>query len=185
MPWWMWLLLILVLLSLVVLIVLLVRWCRRRKMPEPAVEANGRPISESAASAASPLQAKAPPPPPGEEQAVAAETAAVWATAVEAAPEAAAVTRQPKIEPPDLPPDDLKIIEGIGPKISSVFQAAGITTLAQLAQTDVGELKRILTEAGIRLGDPTTWPEQAGLAAEGKWDALASLQDSLKGGRRV
>ena len=83
------------------------------------------------------------------------------------------------------PPDDLKIIEGIGPKISSVFQAAGIATLAQLAATEVDELKRILREANIRLGDPETWPEQAGLAAEGKWDELAALQDSLKGGRRV
>jgi predicted flap endonuclease-1-like 5' DNA nuclease len=168
MPWWMWLLLILVLLSMVVLIVLLVRWCRRRKVPAPAVEANGYLVSTAA-----PLRAEAPSPAPIEEQ-------------EEAAPDAAdVVTRQPEVEPPDLSPDDLKIVEGIGPKISSVLQAAGITTLAQLAQTDVSELKRILTEAGIRLGDPTTWPEQAGLAAEGKWDALASLQDSLKGGRRV
>jgi predicted flap endonuclease-1-like 5' DNA nuclease len=179
MPWWMWLLLILVLLSLAVLIILLVRWCRRRKMPAPAVETDGYLVS-----AAAPPQAEAPPSPQGEEQAVAAETTAVSAT-VEAAPEAADVVRQAEAEPPDLAPDDLTIIEGIGPKISSVFQAAGIATLAQLAKTDAGELKRILTEAGLRLGDPTTWPEQAGLAAEGKWDALASLQNSLKGGRRV
>jgi predicted flap endonuclease-1-like 5' DNA nuclease len=166
MPWWMWLLSILVLLSLVVLIVLLVQWYRRRKIPAAAVE----------------------------EPTIVAEMAAVSATAMEPTPQAEEPIQQPPAaqpdeasgaEPADLSPDDLKIIEGIGPKISGVLQAAGITTLAQLAQTDAGELKRILVEAGIRLGDPTTWPEQAGLAAEGKWDALAALQDSLKGGRRV
>lgn len=83
-------------------------------------------------------------------------------------------------------PDDLKRIEGIGPKISSLLQAAGITTFAQLAATDVSRLKQIVTEAGlITLADPTTWPEQASLAAAGEWDALEALQDELKGGRRV
>ena len=83
-------------------------------------------------------------------------------------------------------PDDLKRVEGIGPKISSVLQAAGITTFAQLAATDVSRLKQILTEADlITLADPTTWPEQASLAAAGKWAELETLQDELKGGRRV
>jgi predicted flap endonuclease-1-like 5' DNA nuclease len=79
----------------------------------------------------------------------------------------------------------LRAIEGIGPKISSVFQAAGITTFAQLAAQDPSDLKAILVEAGIRLGDPTTWPEQAGLAAAGKWEELEALQASLTGGRRT
>ena len=83
-------------------------------------------------------------------------------------------------------PDNLRRIEGIGPKISSVFQATGITTFAQLAATDVSQLRQILTEAGLAaLADPSTWPEQAGLADAGKWDALEVLQDELKGGRRV
>ncbi|MDY6878166.1 MAG: DUF4332 domain-containing protein [Chloroflexota bacterium] len=83
-------------------------------------------------------------------------------------------------------PDNLRRIEGIGPKISSVLQAAGITTFAQLAATDVSRLKQIITEAGLAaLADPSTWPEQAGLAAAGKWDALGVLQDELKGGRRM
>jgi predicted flap endonuclease-1-like 5' DNA nuclease len=105
-----------------------------------------------------------------------------------------AVTAEPtpivEPEPPPAPaeppePDDLKVIEGIGPKISSVFQAAGITTFAQLAAQEPSDLKVILVEAGIRLGDPTTWPEQAGLAAAGKWDELEALQASLTGGRRT
>jgi predicted flap endonuclease-1-like 5' DNA nuclease len=83
------------------------------------------------------------------------------------------------------PADDLKRIEGIGPKISNVLQDAGITTYAQLAATDVHRLRQILDESGIRLANPDTWPEQARLAAAGDWDALKRLQSQLKGGRRV
>ena len=82
-------------------------------------------------------------------------------------------------------PDDLERIEGIGPKIAEVLQAAGITTFAQLAATEMSRLEQVLREAGIKLADPTTWPEQAGLAAAGKWDQLESLQKGLKGGRRL
>jgi predicted flap endonuclease-1-like 5' DNA nuclease len=83
-------------------------------------------------------------------------------------------------------PDDLKRIEGIGPKIAKLLNEAGITTFAQLAQTDVETLRQILAKAGRRfaLASPETWPEQAALAAQGDWEALAQLQDSLKGGRR-
>lgn len=80
--------------------------------------------------------------------------------------------------------DDLKLIEGIGPKISALFSQAGIRTFAQLAQADPAQLETLLREAGMRLGDPATWPEQARLAAQGEWEALEQLQDSLKGGRR-
>jgi len=83
------------------------------------------------------------------------------------------------------PADDLTRIAGIGPKISNVLQAAGITTYAQLAATKVDRLGQILDESGVRLADPGTWPEQARLAAAGDWDALRGLQGQLKGGRRV
>ena len=82
-------------------------------------------------------------------------------------------------------PDDLTLVEGIGPKTVEVLAAAGITTFAGLAASDPGKLLEILRAAGLRLGDPSTWPQQAGLAAAGKMDALKALQDSLKGGRRV
>jgi predicted flap endonuclease-1-like 5' DNA nuclease len=85
-------------------------------------------------------------------------------------------------------PDDLKRIEGIGPKISGVLQEAGITTYVQLADAEVGRLEQILGEADprlMRLAKPTTWPEQAALAAAGEWDALRALQNELKGGRRA
>jgi predicted flap endonuclease-1-like 5' DNA nuclease len=82
-------------------------------------------------------------------------------------------------------PDDLTILEGIGPKITGVLQAAGITTFAQLAATDVSRLYQILDAAKMQFIEPGSWPEQAKLAADGKWDALKTLQDQLKGGRRV
>jgi len=82
-------------------------------------------------------------------------------------------------------PDDLTVIEGIGPKISRILQDAGITTFSQLAEADVDHLRSILAAAGLRyLADPTTWPEQARLAAAGDQAGLQALQASLKGGRR-
>jgi len=82
-------------------------------------------------------------------------------------------------------PDDLTRIEGIGPKISSVLQEKGMLTFSQLANSDVEQLNQILDQAGIRIADPTTWPEQATLAAAEDWEALEDLQDQLVGGRRV
>ena len=87
--------------------------------------------------------------------------------------------------PEPTPPDDLKRIEGIGPKIASLLQDAGITTFAQLAAADVERLREILDAVNLRIANPTTWPEQAALAAAGDWEGLASLQGELKGGRRV
>ena len=84
-------------------------------------------------------------------------------------------------------PDDLTRIEGIGPKIASVLQAAGVLTFARLAETDVTRLEEILEAESPRLrrlSDPSTWPEQAELAATGEWEALQALQGTLKRGRR-
>jgi len=82
-------------------------------------------------------------------------------------------------------PDDLRKIEGIGPKISDILHENGIYTFAQLASTDANELRSILTSAGprFRLARPTTWPQQAQLAAEGDWEGLQALQAKMKHGR--
>ena len=85
-------------------------------------------------------------------------------------------------------PDDLKRIEGIGPKLSSVLQEAGIMTFAQLAAASPDELEQVLRAADprlLRLADPASWPEQAALAATGEWEALEALQGTLKRGRRA
>ncbi len=83
--------------------------------------------------------------------------------------------------------DDLKKIEGVGPAIEKLLHAAGITTFAGMAATAPEKIKEVLVEAGSRFGfhDPTTWPQQAGLAAEGKWDELKKLQEELDGGKAV
>ena len=86
-------------------------------------------------------------------------------------------------EPTPSNPDDLELIEGIGPRISGLLQASGITSFSQLAATNPSHLRQILHEAGIWIADPTTWPTQSNLAATGKLHALDTLQKELKGGR--
>lgn len=82
--------------------------------------------------------------------------------------------------------DDLKRIEGIGPKIESLLNDAAIHTFAQLAAADVDRLQQILAGAGdrYRMANPHSWPQQAQLAADGQWDELQALQDQLQGGRQ-
>lgn len=80
--------------------------------------------------------------------------------------------------------DDLVILEGIGPKIGQALNKAGINTFKQLAETPVEKIHTILRQASLS-ADPTTWPEQARLAAAGKMDELKKLTDSLIAGRRV
>lgn len=81
--------------------------------------------------------------------------------------------------------DDLKKIEGIGPKIAELLNEGGINTFAELAATAVERIQEILDAAGprYRVHNPTTWPQQSALAAEGKWDELKAWQDELNGGK--
>jgi len=81
--------------------------------------------------------------------------------------------------------EDLKIIEGIGPKIEELLNKAGILTFETLATTEVATLQTILEKAGSRykLHDPTTWGQQAELAAAGKWEVLKVWKNRLKGGK--
>ena len=170
-PWWAWVLIVLILVA-----VALYLWLRHP--PE-------REKIEAAYSV------------PGARPSPEAEPAPLCAAeAEEIAPEAAAeavaeeTVEKPTPEPVAAPAparrDNLKRIEGIGPRISSLLYEAGITSYAQLAETGVDELRHILEKAGLgRLTDPGTWPEQAKLAAADKWAELQALQAELKGGRRV
>ncbi len=83
--------------------------------------------------------------------------------------------------------DDLTEIEGVGPKIATALNEAGIHTFVEVAGTSVERLKEILATGGehLKQWDPATWPEQAALAAKGDWDAFKKLKEELKGGRRV
>ena len=82
-------------------------------------------------------------------------------------------------------PDDLKKIEGIGPKIEELLHSAGFETYAKVADADADALKQVLNDAGSRFAvhDPTTWPKQARLADLGQWDELKTWQDELQGGK--
>ena len=82
-------------------------------------------------------------------------------------------------------PDDLKIVEGIGPKIEELCNNIGIFTWKQLSETSAERLQEMLNAAGKRyqIHNPATWAEQARMANEGEWDALKIYQDHLKGGK--
>ena len=81
-------------------------------------------------------------------------------------------------------PDDLKVIEGIGPAIEALLLKVGITSYQQLSQTSLERLNQILEDAKLgSLTNPGTWPQQARLAAAGKWDELQAYQDTLSRGR--
>ena len=81
-------------------------------------------------------------------------------------------------------PDDLTKVEGIGPKASEALVNAGVITFADLAKSKPKAIKTILTDASPRLAhlEPASWPKQAKMAADGKWDELKEWQDNTKGG---
>lgn len=84
-------------------------------------------------------------------------------------------------------PDDLEVVEGVGPKIAQIFREAGVTTFARLAAMSPAEIQPLLDAAGpnFRIANPQTWPEQAALAAANRWTDLKALQDSLTAGRKA
>lgn len=82
--------------------------------------------------------------------------------------------------------DDLTKVEGIGPKVMEVLGESGISSFADLAKTKSDKIAEILITANSRykMFDPTTWPEQAKMAADGKWDELKVWQDAHDGGKK-
>jgi small subunit ribosomal protein S2 len=80
--------------------------------------------------------------------------------------------------------DDLTKIEGVGPKAAEALINAGLDTYAKIALADADDMKAILTEASSRMAhlDPTSWPKQAQMAADGQWEELKEWQDSVNGG---
>lgn len=124
---------------------------------------------------------------PAAKKAAPAKKAAAKPVAKKAAPKKAATKKAaPAKKVAAKKADDLKRIEGIGPKIAGLLNAANIHTFAQLGKASPKKLADVLQAAGarFRLAKPDTWQEQAKLAAAGKDAELKKLQDSLKGGRR-
>jgi len=93
----------------------------------------------------------------------------------------APITGATEMDNDDVIPDDLKLVEGIGPKIQELLYNSGIKTFQRLSTTPVEHIRRILVLAGDRFAvhDPKSWPEQAALAAESKWDELQQFQAHL------
>lgn len=125
---------------------------------------------------------------PKKKESAAKETVAAAPAAVEEKKETAPTSKSGKITLPSgkkIKQDDLKLVEGIGPKIEGLLNEGGITTWAELADAPTDKVQAILDEAGprYRMHDPATWAKQARLAADGKWEELESLQDRLDGGR--
>lgn len=83
--------------------------------------------------------------------------------------------------------DDLKKVEGIGPAIEKVLNAAGINTFSELAKTTQDEIRKLLDNAGshFQIHDGETWAEQAALLRDGKMAEFETLVEKLKGGKRV
>ncbi|NNE26241.1 MAG: 30S ribosomal protein S6 [Saprospiraceae bacterium] len=88
------------------------------------------------------------------------------------------------VEESKAPIEDLTIIEGIGPKIAKLLNTGGINSYSQLAASSSEAIKTILSKGGpsYMVHDPSTWPQQADLAAAGKWAELNTLKEKLIGG---
>ncbi len=135
---------------------------------------------------------KAAPAPVAKEKVVEAVVEAPAETVETSAKEEVApkATKSEKITLPSgkkITQDDLKVVEGIGPKIEGLLNEAGINTWAELADAPTEKVQGILDEAGprYRMHDPATWAKQARLAADGAWEELETLQESLQGGKEV
>lgn len=82
--------------------------------------------------------------------------------------------------------NDLTLIEGVGPKLASLFRENGLDTWAKVAGASQKKLEETKEKIGPRhhIHDPKTWPRQAAMASKGEWKKLKAYQDSLSRGRR-
>lgn len=81
--------------------------------------------------------------------------------------------------------DDLKVVEGIGPKIEGLFHNFDIKTWKALSEASVAKCQEVLDSGGerYRVHDPASWPLQAKMCYEGKWKDLSKWQDEHKHGK--
>jgi predicted flap endonuclease-1-like 5' DNA nuclease len=90
----------------------------------------------------------------------------------------------PLFSPEKIKTDDLKVVNGIGPKIAKLLINRGITTWKTLSETSPNYLTAILHEDGgehFRIHNPESWPHQALLLHEGRWDEFRELLEKLEG----
>ena len=65
------------------------------------------------------------------------------------------------LPPVNRPPDDLKVVRGIGPVIERKLNEAGISTFEQLGNLTAADLRRLLGNAIERLADEDALLQQA------------------------
>lgn len=140
------------------------------KVAAPKVPKTAPAVVEAPVAAAEPVVETAAP-------------VAIVEEVLESAPAPVEVKKAPAKKGPKQ--DDLKIVEGIGPKIEQLLHEGGIKTWLELSETPIERLKEILDAAGSRyqMHDPATWPKQGQFAHEGRFDELKEWQEMLDGGR--
>ena len=81
--------------------------------------------------------------------------------------------------------NDLKLVEGIGPKIEELFHNFGIKTWKALSETSADKCQEVLDSGGkrYRIHDPASWPMQAKMAYEGHWQQLFEWQEKHRAGK--
>jgi predicted flap endonuclease-1-like 5' DNA nuclease len=148
------------------------------KAEEPAVEAVAEPVVAAVAEP-EPVAAAVVTKP--------VRKAAAKPEAIKAAePVAEATAPEPLKAVEPAKPDDLTLLEGIGPKSAAALAAGGVTTFAQVAALTPDALEALVKGQKVRLvGSTASWPSQARLAAAGELTALEDLQRRIKSGGKV
>ncbi len=153
----------------------------RQELPEwsgPSGSAARRPEAGAPAAAPAAAMRPAPAPVPGAGSATAASPASAPAAGSAAAPAPAPAAA------PAPPADDLRRIEGIGPKIAAALVAAELGSYAAVAEASDGDLRAALKDAGLRFAPSLgTWARQARLLADGDEAGFLALTDRLVAGR--
>ena len=81
-------------------------------------------------------------------------------------------------------PDDLKVIEGIGPKMEAALNKAGILTFVQLTRASEEQLHRAIEAEGLHFAPSVpTWARQADYLVKGDDAGFKAYTDHLVAGR--
>ena len=76
--------------------------------------------------------------------------------------------------------DNFTIIEGIGPAVTNLLHEAGIQSFADLAASNIDEIRTMLKARRNNIADPATWAQQAQMVVDNDWESLQQLQQTLK-----
>ncbi len=75
---------------------------------------------------------------------------------------------------------NLEVVAGIGPKTAGVLKKNGINDLQALSEANPERLAQIMRDNNLHMANPSTWPAQARMALEGKWDDLEQLKNQIQ-----